>query len=176
MNNHQNVCAPPVPVPTSVPPPPACQILALNCLTSAYMLSALYLKGVKQGDGQMTVLGLAISTLFYCASRSRPLRRLSAARPPARIFGLQACVSVLGQFAANLAALLAVTRLCEGHVSSEDPSVMPDGPFRPNAFNSAVFLLSSVMQVCVWVGGCVSDRRNWRGDFCSGTAEDAAWC
>ena len=114
------------------------------------MLSALYLKGVKQGDGQMTVLGLAVSALFYCASRSHPLRRLSTARPPAHIFGLQACGSVLGQFAAHLASLLAVTRLCEGHVNPEDPSVMPDGPFRPNAFNSAVFLLSAVMQV----GGC----------------------
>ncbi|CAM9907074.1 unnamed protein product, partial [Hapterophycus canaliculatus] len=123
------------------------KILALNCLTSAYMLSALYLKGVKQGDGQMTVLGLAISALFYCASRSHPLRRLSAARPPARIFCLQACCSVLGQFAAHLASLVVVTRLCEEHINPEDPSVMPDGPFRPNTFNSAVFLLSAVMQV-----------------------------
>lgn len=123
------------------------KILALNCLTSAYMLSALYLEGVKQGDGQMTVLGLAVSALFYCASRSQPMRRLSSARPPVRIFCLQACLSVLGQFCAHLAALLAVTNLCKGHVNPEDPSTMPDGPFRPNTFNSAVFLLSSVMQV-----------------------------
>ncbi|CAM9633166.1 unnamed protein product [Ectocarpus sp. 4 AP-2014] len=123
------------------------KILALNCLTSAYMLSALYLKGVKQGDGQMTALGLAVSALFYFASRSHPLRRLSTARPPARILCLPACLSVLGQFAAHLASLLAVTRLCEGHVNPEDPSVMPDGPFRANTFNSAVFLLSAVMQV-----------------------------
>lgn len=111
------------------------------------MLSALYLKGVKQGDGQMTVLGLVVSAFFYCASRSTPLRRLSAQRPPARIFCAQACLSVLGQFSVHLVALLAITRLCEGHVNPEDPSVMPDGPFRPNTFNSAVFLLSSVMQV-----------------------------
>ncbi|CAB1113837.1 unnamed protein product [Ectocarpus sp. CCAP 1310/34] len=123
------------------------KILALNCLTSAYMLSALYLKGVKQGDGQMTALGLAVSALFYFASRSHPLRRLSTARPPARILCLPACLSVLGQFAAHLASLLVVTRLCEGHVNPEDPSVMPDGPFRANTFNSAVFLLSAVMQV-----------------------------
>ncbi|CAM9925466.1 unnamed protein product, partial [Laminaria digitata] len=123
------------------------KVLALNCLTSAYMLSALYLKGVKQGDGQMTVLGLVVSAFFYCASRSTPLRRLSAERPPPRIFCAQACFSVLGQFWAHLLALLAITRLCEGHVNPEDPSVMPDGPFRPNTFNSAVFLLSSVMQV-----------------------------
>lgn len=115
------------------------------------MLSALYLKGVKQGDGQMTALGLTVSALFYFASRSHPLRRLSTARPPARILCLPACLSVLGQFAAHLASLLAVTRLCEGHVNPEDPSVMPDGPFRANTFNSAVFLLSAVMQVFVTV-------------------------
>ena len=127
--------------------PSRAQILALNCLTSAYMLSALYLKGVKQGDGQMTVLGLVISAFFYCASRSQPLRRLSAARPPVGIFGAQACSSVLGQFVVHLSALLALSQLCEGHVNAEDPSVMPDGPFRPNTFNSSVFLLSWVMQV-----------------------------
>lgn len=123
------------------------QILALNCLTSAYMLSALYLKGVKQGDGQMTLLGLVTSAMFYCASRSQPMRRLSAARPPARIFTVHACVSVLSQFLAHLLSLLSVTKLCEEYVNPEDPSMMPDGPFRPNTFNSAVFLLSAVMQV-----------------------------
>lgn len=150
------VCTHQIPLTLSPPTPSDVrQILALNCLTSAYMLSALYLRGVKQGDGQLTVLGLVISALFYCASRSHPLRRLSAVRPPARIFCAQACMSVLGQFAAHLAALLAVTRLCEEHVNPEDPSIMPDGPFRPNIFNSAVFLLSAVMQVRYPVHACI---------------------
>lgn len=111
------------------------------------MLSALYLKGVKQGDGQMTLLGLVTSAMFYCSSRSQPMRRLSAVRPPTRIFTVHACISVLSQFLAHLLSLLSVTKLCEEYVNPEDPSMMLDGPFRPNTFNSAVFLLSAVMQV-----------------------------
>ena len=34
------------------------QILALNCLISAYSLSVLYLDGVKYGDTQMTAMGM----------------------------------------------------------------------------------------------------------------------
>ena len=33
------------------------KILALNCLVSAYLMSSLYLLGLKQGDTQMTALG-----------------------------------------------------------------------------------------------------------------------
>lgn len=112
------------------------------------MLSALYFKGVKQGDFQMTLVGLFVSALFYCASRSKPLRKLSAVRPPSRFFEVQACSTVLGQFVVHLVALFTVTRLSEAHINPEDPSTMPDGPFRPNVFNSSVFLLSWVMQVC----------------------------
>ncbi|CAN0349320.1 unnamed protein product [Discosporangium mesarthrocarpum] len=123
------------------------KILALNCLTSAYQLSALYLHGVKQGDGQMTILGLVISAFFFLTSRARPVERLSTSRPPSRVLCLPLCLSIAGQFSAHLAALLMVTALCRGHVDAEDPSVAPDGPFRPNTFNTAVFLLSFVMQV-----------------------------
>ena len=48
------------------------KILALMCLVSAYMLSSLYLHGVKQGDAQMTALGLATALLFFLASRAAP--------------------------------------------------------------------------------------------------------
>lgn len=68
------------------------KILALNCLVSAYMLSSLYLFGVKQGDLQMTALGLAVAALFFFVSRAEPLEKLSAERPPPRIFCAQVII------------------------------------------------------------------------------------
>jgi hypothetical protein len=46
-------------------------VLALNCLVSAYMMSALYLRGLKQGDTQMTATGLVIAALFFFLSQVR---------------------------------------------------------------------------------------------------------
>ena len=45
------------------------KILALNCLVSAYMMSALYLRGLKQGDTQMTASGLVVAALFFLLSQ-----------------------------------------------------------------------------------------------------------
>lgn len=125
------------------------KILALNCLVSAYMLSSLYLFGVKQGDGQMTMLGLAVAALFFFVSRAEPLERLSAERPPARIFCAQVCVSIVLQFVVHLGCLMTTLEWAKPLVllTSKDPSIAPDGPFRPNLVNTAIFLLSAVTQV-----------------------------
>jgi hypothetical protein len=47
------------------------KVLALNCLVSAYMMSALYLRGLKQGDMQMTSSGLITAGLFFFLSQVR---------------------------------------------------------------------------------------------------------
>ena len=49
------------------------KILALNCLVSAYMMSALYLRGLKQGDTQMTASGLVVAALFFLLSQVKVL-------------------------------------------------------------------------------------------------------
>ncbi|CAM9824034.1 unnamed protein product [Chrysoparadoxa australica] len=123
------------------------KILALNCLTSAYMLSSLYLWGVKQGDVQMTIMGLALAAFFFFISRAQPLQRLSSERPPKRIFCAAVLLPVVAQFAVHMTCLLIMVGMCEAHVDKDDPSLAPDGDFQPNVFNTAVFLLSSVMQV-----------------------------
>jgi len=125
------------------------KILALNCLVSAYMLSSLYLFGVKQGDLQMTALGLAVAALFFFVSRAEPLERLSAERPPARIFCAQVCVSIALQFLVHLGCLVNTLERAKPlmKLTSKDPSIAPDGPFRPNLVNTAIFLLSAVTQV-----------------------------
>jgi len=123
------------------------KVLALNCLVSAYMMSALYLRGLKQGDMQMTASGLITAGLFFFLSQAKPLPQIAAAKPPSSVFCPSVAISVAGQFAVHLACLVATLALCERYVTPEDPTMSADGKFQPNTVNSAVFMLSSVMQV-----------------------------
>lgn len=100
------------------------------------------------GDVQMTIAGLATAALFFFVSRAEPLEKLSAERPPPRIFCLQVCVSIILQFVVHLACLIGALEMSEPYVKKGDPSMAPDGPFSPNIINTTVFLLSAVMQVC----------------------------
>lgn len=121
--------------------------MALNCLVSAYMMSALYLRGLKQGDTQMTATGLVIAALFFFLSQAKPVPGISTQRPVSSIFAKAVLLSLLGQFLVHFASLLAVLYICEQYVAVDDFSLSADGKFQPNVVNSAVFLLSALMQV-----------------------------
>lgn len=97
----------------------------------------------------MTALGLAVAALFFFVSRAEPLEKLSAERPPSRIFCLQVCLSIVGQFLVHLVCLMRSLELAKPLVARTraDPSFAPDGPFRPNVVNTAIFLLSAATQV-----------------------------
>lgn len=123
------------------------KVLALNCLVTAYMMSALYLRGLKQGDTQMTASGLIIAGLFFFLSQAKPLANISPQKPCSSIFALPVGLSILGQFIVHFVSLIAVLTLCQRHVTADDFSVSPDGKFQPNVVNSAVFVLSAMMQI-----------------------------
>lgn len=110
-------------------------------------MSSLYLLGLKSGDTQLTISGLVTAALFFFMSLSKPLQEVDASRPPSSVFELQVYSSILGQFLVHLASLLAVLKLCEPHMNRDDSSLSPDGKFQPNIVNSAMFLLSSLMQI-----------------------------
>jgi cation-transporting ATPase 13A1 len=110
-------------------------------------MSALYLRGLKQGDTQMTAMGLVIAALFFFLSQAKPVPGISAQRPISSIFAKAVVLSLLGQFLVHFASLLAVLFICEKYVTKDDFSLSPDGKFQPNVVNSAVFLLSALMQV-----------------------------
>lgn len=75
----------------------ALQILALNCLISAYSLSVLYLEGHKNGSRQMIALGMLLAVASITSSRSKSLDKLSSVRPIASFFHPALFFSVLGQ-------------------------------------------------------------------------------
>ena len=72
------------------------------------MLSALYLHGVKQGDTQMTIVGLIVAALFFFASQAPPLEELAPKRPLSQLFCASVLISIGGQFVVHLASLLYV--------------------------------------------------------------------
>lgn len=125
------------------------KVLALNCLASAYMMSSLYLKGLKQGDTQMTCSGLVVATLFFFLSQAKPLLDISDVRPPSSVFSPAVTASILGQFITHLISMWITMRLCEEFAIADgnDSTVLPDGKFSPNLVNTAMFILSTQMQI-----------------------------
>ena len=126
------------------------QILALNCLISAYSLSVLRLDGVKYGDRQMTCLGILSSVSFVTVSQSKPLDRLSEVRPLKSIFHPALFLSILGQFTLHILTMHFLVQKGKTYLP-DDYKVNPDGDFEPNIVNSIVFLVTSVQQVSVFV-------------------------
>jgi len=126
------------------------KILGINCLVNALVLSKLFLHGVKQGDRQLTILGIVVAALFYFVTRAEPLSTLSPIRPPASVLCVQALVSITGQFLLHLATILIATEAALSFVDPFDPSLVPDGPFNPNVLNSCAFLLTclSTSKLC----------------------------
>jgi magnesium-transporting ATPase (P-type) len=118
------------------------KILGINCLVNALVLSKLFLHGVKQGDRQLTILGMVVASLFFFVTRAEPLPDLSPIRPPASILCAQALASISGQFVIHLAMILLVTEAALAFVDPYDPSLVPDGPFNPNVLNSCTFILT----------------------------------
>jgi len=126
------------------------KILTLNCLISAYTMSALYLDGVKMGDYQATALGLGISFLFMMLSFSKPLKKLHREAPPTSIFHWSLVISVSVQFIVHLSVLIYFVDLCEPFIDREnDESLIPDGEFQPNLKNSVMFIYQWWLQTTV---------------------------
>eukprot|EP00986_Skeletonema_menzelii_P014146 scaffold8992_cov144-Skeletonema_menzelii.AAC.2 len=126
------------------------QILALNCLISAYSLSVLYLDGVKYGDTQMTAMGILGSISYMSMSRAKPLDKLSSVKPLTSIFHPSLFISLLGQFAVHLVTMMWAVYSAKEYLEP-DWKVDLDGEFKPGILNSVVFLISNVQQVTVFV-------------------------
>ncbi|KAI9494361.1 hypothetical protein BDB00DRAFT_818855 [Zychaea mexicana] len=121
------------------------KILALNCLISAYSLSVLYLDGIKFGDLQVTISGMLMAVCFLCISRGKPLQKLSKERPQPNIFNPYIILSVLGQFAVHIAALIYVNSLANYYEPPKEVDL--EGEFEPSLLNSGVYLIQLSMQV-----------------------------
>jgi manganese-transporting P-type ATPase len=123
------------------------KILGINCMVSAYALSALHLYGIKQGDTQATYFALVISILFFLNSRSKPMRKLSPIAPPQSIFESRQILSIVAQVTLNFSTLILMLHYCKDYVSPYDPAMERDGDFSPNIINSALYLMSATTTI-----------------------------
>jgi manganese-transporting P-type ATPase len=123
------------------------KILGVNCLVNALVLSKLFLHGAKQGERQLTELGVAVAALFYFVTRAEPLPTLSPIRPPSSVLCPEALFSIAGQFAVHCAVILLATDAALRFTDPYDPSLVPDGPFNPNPLNTCTYLLTCLASI-----------------------------
>ncbi|XP_044497206.1 probable manganese-transporting ATPase PDR2 [Mangifera indica] len=124
------------------------KILGLNCLATAYVLSVMYLDGVKLGDVQATISGVFTAAFFLFISHARPLPTLSAARPHPNIFCLYVFLSLMGQFAMHLLFLISSVKEAEKYMPDE--CIEPDSDFHPNLVNTVSYMVSMMLQVATF--------------------------
>lgn len=123
------------------------KILALNCLISAYSLSVLYLDGIKFGDSQMIISGIAVAMAFLFVSRSQPLEKLSKEKPQNSIFNFYFMFSLLGQFFIHILILILTTQAAKVAQPPDEHDKSVETTFKPNLVNSVVFIVTSLQTV-----------------------------
>ena len=117
----------------------------------------------------MTAAGLITAGLFFFLSQAKPVHTLSPHAPPHSVFASSVLTSILGQFVIHLLCLFTVLALCEHYemygvdmeASPESLSGyaqhmyerqhhrrinIPDSAFQPTLMNSAIYILSLVIQ------------------------------
>ncbi|XP_059631979.1 probable manganese-transporting ATPase PDR2 [Cornus florida] len=124
------------------------KILGLNCLATAYVLSVMYLDGVKLGDVQATISGVFTAAFFLFISHARPLPTLSAERPHPNIFCAYVFLSLLGQFALHLVFLISSVKEAEKYMPDE--CIEPDSDFHPNLVNTVSYMVNMMIQVATF--------------------------
>lgn len=133
------------------------QILALNCLISAYSLSVLYLDGIKFGDSQMTISAIGTAALFLFVTRSEPREELSKQQPRDSIFTWYMAFSMTGQIITHIVIMVFAVSWSKPHTPTDEETRNPDGKFKPNVLNTVVFLISSVQIVGTFAANYIGE-------------------
>lgn len=114
---------------------------------NALVLSSLHLVGAKQGDSQLTAVGVVVAALFFFVTKGQPLEKLSRQRPPYSVLSVEVLTSIAVQFFIHFGCILTVTGLSQYYLDPFDPSLVPDGGFNPNTLNTATFLMTVLATV-----------------------------
>lgn len=104
------------------------QILALNCLISAYSLAALYMDGIKSGEAQMIATGALLTVASLAFSFAKPVPELSPVPPLRSVFHPAYSVSLAGQLLIHLGCMVHSLGLARLHEPSGPGSCAACGP------------------------------------------------
>merc|ERR1711879_474186 len=133
------------------------QILALNCLISAYSLSVLYLDGIKFGDTQMTMTGIGIAALFLFATRSEPRLTLSKQQPNTSVFTWYMFWSMTGQILVHMVVMILAVIYSKPHTPTDEETRDPEGKFKANVLNTVVSLVSTIQIVATFAANYIGE-------------------
>merc|ERR550532_3520965 len=95
------------------------QIMMLNCIINAYVLSALSLEGSRSSERQMMASHWLLTTASLAFAYASPCDRMHPVRPLRSLFHPAVFVSMLGQAAIHLACMVMAVRMAR--------SAMEDG-------------------------------------------------
>lgn len=95
------------------------QVLALNCLITAYSLSALYLDGVRSSEAMMIGSGMLLMVASIAFSYARPVQKLSPVKPLQSVFHPANFLSIVGQLAIHLYVMVWAIQLSKSYVPDE---------------------------------------------------------
>eukprot|EP00245_Coleochaete_scutata_P016087 TRINITY_DN7386_c1_g1_i5.p1 TRINITY_DN7386_c1_g1~~TRINITY_DN7386_c1_g1_i5.p1 ORF type:complete len:476 (+),score=87.32 TRINITY_DN7386_c1_g1_i5:647-2074(+) len=134
------------------------KILGLNCLSTAYVLSVLYLEGVKLGDTQATIGGTFTAAFFLFISHAKPMPTLSRERPHSSVISLYMFFSVIGQFAVHILFLMWAVKSAQVFMPEE--CIEPSGAFSPNLVNTVSYMANMIIQVATFATNYVGHPFN----------------
>mmetsp|Transcript_91496 Transcript_91496/g.261977 ORF Transcript_91496/g.261977 Transcript_91496/m.261977 type:complete len:1471 (+) Transcript_91496:72-4484(+) len=88
------------------------QIMMLNCIINAYVLSALSLEGSRSSERQLMASNWLLTTASLAFAYASPCDRMHPVRPLRSLFHPAVFVSMLGQSAIHLACMVTAVRMC----------------------------------------------------------------
>jgi len=97
------------------------QIMMLNCIINAYVLSALSLEGSRSSERQMMASHWLLTTASLAFAYASPCDRMHPVRPLRSLFHPAVFVSMLGQAAIHLACMITAVRMARSAMEEGSP-------------------------------------------------------
>jgi len=97
------------------------QIMMLNCIINAYVLSALSLEGSRSSERQMMASQWLLTTASVAFAYASPCDRMHPVRPLRSLFHPAVFVSMLGQAVIHLACMVTAVRMARSAMEENSP-------------------------------------------------------